>query len=297
MVGAGTTIGAFTHISPLARIGESCEIGDNVTIADGVVLQDRVKMGNGAHVTGPGVIENDVVIGPNATITVELSPAEQQASSSSPTTISQFVRIGANATIVSGITIGRNATVRPSTVVTRIVPANAIVSGNPAEITGYERSEQQPVPSAMSPAADPELRPLSVKGAGLHQLPLVEDLRGALVFGEIDQHLPFTPDRFFVIFDVPNREIRGEHAHRELHEFLVCLRGSCAFALDDAHNREEVILSEPTIGLHVPPMVWRAHYRYTPDAVLLSLCSARYDPDDYIRDYATFLAVIAEQGD
>ena len=64
-------------------------------------------------------------------------------------------------------------------------------------------------------------------------MPLVKDIRGALTFGELGSPVPFPIKRYFVIFDVPSREVRGEHAHLTLHEFLVCLQGSCAVLLDD----------------------------------------------------------------
>ena len=128
--------------------------------------------------------------------------------------------------------------------------------------------------------------------AALHRLPLISDMRGALTFGEIGQHLPFAIKRYFVVFDVPSREVRGEHAHRDLHEFLICLRGSCSVALDDGHARDEVVLDTPTIGLHVPPLVWRVHYKYTQDAVMLVLASDIYRADDYIRDYDRFIALV-----
>lgn len=101
--------------------------------------------------------------------------------------------------------------------------------------------------------------------------------------------MPFEPKRFFVVYDVPSKEIRGEHAHYNLNEFLVCLRGSCAVALDDGEVREEVLLDSPTIGLHVPPKVWRTHYKYTADAILLVLASDVYQADDYIRGYEEFI--------
>jgi dTDP-4-dehydrorhamnose 3,5-epimerase-like enzyme len=126
-------------------------------------------------------------------------------------------------------------------------------------------------------------------------MPLVKDLKGSLTFGENEQHVPFLVQRYFVVFDVPSREVRGEHAHRTLHEFLICLRGSCAVALDDGRFRDEVALDRPTIGLYVPPMVWRVHYKYSADAMLLVLASDLYDPDDYIRDYDQFVALVRGQ--
>ena len=87
---------------------------------------------------------------------------------------------------------------------------------------------------------------------------------------------------------VPSKEVRGENAHRTLHQFLVCLRGSCTVVLDDAREREEIVLDSPRIGLYIPPMTWVTQYRHSADALLLVLASEAYDPDDYLRDYDEF---------
>jgi dTDP-4-dehydrorhamnose 3,5-epimerase-like enzyme len=196
--------------------------------------------------------------------------------------IENDVRIGNRVTIKSGVQLWDGVTLEDDVFI------GPIATFNPARITGYGNTS---APLAPQRIAGDEPRALAVSGAKLHRLPLIEDLRGALTFGEIDLHLPFQPKRFFVVFDVPSREVRGEHAHRQLHEFLVCLRGSCAVALDDASSRDEVVLDKPTIGLHVPPKLWRVHYKYSPDAILLALCSDKYDASDYIRDYDEFLAL------
>ncbi len=107
--------------------------------------------------------------------------------------------------------------------------------------------------------------------------------------GEFDKHLPFVPKRYFVVFDVPSKDVRGEHAHKTLHEFLVCVHGSLSIVLDDGKSRGEVQLSSPTVGLHIPPLIWGIQYRFSRDAVLLVLASEPYDPNDYIRDYDEFL--------
>jgi dTDP-4-dehydrorhamnose 3,5-epimerase-like enzyme len=117
-------------------------------------------------------------------------------------------------------------------------------------------------------------------------------LRGALSFGEIGAHLPFQPKRFFAIYDVAAREVRGEHAHRELQQFLVCLKGSCAVVLDDGRERDEVALDTPEIGLYIPPMVWGIQYLYSSDAVMLVLASDVYSASDYVRNYDDFLALV-----
>lgn len=293
-IGPNTRVWAFAHVLPGAVIGADCNICDGVFIENKVVIGHRVTIKCGVQVWDGVTLEDDVFVGPNATFSNDPYPRKgNDPSTFRPTLVRCGASIGANATILPGVTVGKNAMVGAGAVVTRDVPRNAVVVGNPARITGYgppaaRRAETESIQTATLG----EPRTLRVKGAKLYPLPLIKDLRGALTFGEIDQHLPFTTKRFFVVFDVPSREVRGEHAHRELHEFLVCLRGSCALALDDGTTREEISLDTPTIGLHVPPKLWRVHYKYSPDAIMLALCSDVYKADDYIRDYDEFLAFI-----
>lgn len=136
---------------------------------------------------------------------------------------------------------------------------------------------------------------LTVRGVRLYHLPLILDTRGNLTYAEIGNGLPFLPQRYFLIFDVPSKEVRGEHAHRTLHQFLVCTKGSCWVAVDDGENRAEVILNSPAIGLYIPPMIWAAQYNYSPDAVLLVLASDLYKPEDYIRNYEEYLQEVGRQ--
>jgi dTDP-4-dehydrorhamnose 3,5-epimerase-like enzyme len=89
--------------------------------------------------------------------------------------------------------------------------------------------------------------------------------------------------------DVPNRRVRGAHAHRKCRQFLLCPRGSVAVVLDDGKHRQEVILAEPNLGLDLMPGVWAVQYKYTSDALLFVAASDPYDSDDYIRDYAGFI--------
>ena len=135
-------------------------------------------------------------------------------------------------------------------------------------------------------------RVLATRGAVLHRLPEITDLNGSLSFAEIGKGLPFVPQRYFLVYGVPTKDVRGQHAHHTLHEFLVCVRGSCAVVVDDGSLREEVTLDSPTIGLHKEPKVWISHYKYSPDAILLVLASKPYDAADYIRDYDEFLASV-----
>ncbi|MCI0345136.1 MAG: FdtA/QdtA family cupin domain-containing protein [Chloroflexi bacterium] len=115
-------------------------------------------------------------------------------------------------------------------------------------------------------------------------------MRGDLSVREVGEGLPFVPRRYFAVFDVPSKEVRGEHAHRKLEQLLVCLRGSMAVVVDDGTHRQEIRLDSPEIAVYLPPMVWCVHYKYSADALLLVLASDIYAPDDYIRDYDRFLA-------
>jgi UDP-2-acetamido-3-amino-2,3-dideoxy-glucuronate N-acetyltransferase len=91
---------------------------------------------------------------------------------------------------------------------------------------------------------------------------------------------------------VPSKNVRGEHAHRTLHELLVCVRGTCHIIVDDGHARQDIELSDPTIGLHIEPMVWGVQYKFTSDAVLSVFASDKYDANDYIRSYDEFLKLL-----
>ena len=125
-------------------------------------------------------------------------------------------------------------------------------------------------------------------GVALRYLPQVRDQRGLLTFAEVSGQIPFSVKRCFLISDVPSKKVRGEHAHRKLHEILTCVHGRCHVMVDDGKIRQDFILDDPAIALYVPPMIWSIQHKFTRDAILLVLCSDRYDGADYIRDYAEF---------
>src|SRR5690606_42145569 len=107
------------------------------------------------------------------------------------------------------------------------------------------------------PLADdgPRVTPLGVRGVTLHRLKVVDDdPRGRLTVGEAGHDLPFTPLRYFVVFDVPGREIRGAHAHRVCEQLPVCLRGSVQVSVDAGRTAGKAQLDPPGRGLYVPPM-------------------------------------------
>jgi len=291
-IGARTRVWAFAHILPDARIGEDCNICDGVFVENEVVVGDRVTVKCGVQLWDGVTLENDVFVGPNATFTNDPLPRSRvRPSSYGRTIVREGASIGANATILPGLTIGPHAVVGAGSVVTRDVPAYAVVVGNPARIKRFVGALR--ASSESTALTDVKLPKLSAGGAELRRLPQFNDSRGSLTFGEVGSQLPFPVSRYFVVSDVPNIEVRGEHAHLECHQFLVCLKGSCAVTLDDGLNREEVLLDSPTLGLYLPPRIWSALYRYTPDAVLLVLASHQYSAEDYIRNYDDFKRIVA----
>jgi len=298
-VGAGSRIWAFAHVLPGARIGRDANICDHVFIENDVELGDRVTVKSGVQLWDGVRIEDDVFIGPNVTFSNDPFPrSKQRPERFVQTRVRAGASIGSGATIRPGVTIGARALVSDGAVVTRDVPPNAIVAGNPAYITGYadtpEVAMAAPAGAALaaSRTAPDEVPRLQTRGASLHRLPKIVDLRGALSFGETGAHLPFRPERVFMVYDVPSREVRGEHAHKACHQFLVCVKGSLSIVVDDGERRDQLLLDSPQLGLHIAPMVWGIQYQFSPDAVLLVLASHRYEAADYIRNYDEFLAAL-----
>ena len=292
-VGKGTNIWAFAHVLPGAVIGVDCNICDHVFIENDVVVGDRVTIKSGVQLWDGLRIADDVFIGPNATFTNDKNPrSKQRPKIFLATVVESGASIGANATILPGITIGRGAMVGAGAVVTHNVPPYAIVVGNPARISGYTgRSPDEVIVSAKSPPAGNP--PIVVGNATLHSLTQAVDMRGSLAAMEFVSQCPFVPKRLFLVHGVPSKSVRGEHAHFECHQFLIATSGSVAVAVDDGKNRGSVVLDSPALGLYIPPLTWGSQYQFSNDAVLLVLASHEYNDADYIRDYSKYLEFVS----
>lgn len=288
-IGAGSRLWQFVVVLAGAKIGQDCNICSHSLIENDVVIGDRVTVKSGVQLWDGLRVGNDVFVGPNASFANDRFPrSRQKPEKFLVTTIHDGASIGAGAVILPGLEIGRNAMVAAGAVVTRSVPPNAVVVGNPAKIVGYVDAVRREDASAASVKAEVGTTATHVKGVTLHCLPRVADIRGSLTVGEFDRSIPFAAKRYFMVFDVPSVETRGEHAHRECHQFLICVRGSCAVVADDGTNRQEFLLDRQDLGIHLPPMVWGIQYKYSADAVLLVFASHYYDKGDYIRDYSEF---------
>jgi dTDP-4-dehydrorhamnose 3,5-epimerase-like enzyme len=118
----------------------------------------------------------------------------------------------------------------------------------------------------------------------------VSDERGFLVIAEDGHQIPFPIKRLFSATGVPSEIFRGDHAHRELHQLLICLSGSVEVTCDDGDAKKVVILDSPASALHIPPAIWSKQVYQDERSVLLVLCDSLYNKDDYLRDYGQFVA-------
>lgn len=138
-IGEGTKIWHFCHVMAQARIGKGCNIGQNVFIGPDVIIGNNVKIQNNVSIYTGVIIEDDVFLGPSMVFTNVINPRShiQRQSEYMNTLVKKGASIGANATIVCGITLGHYAFVGAGSVVTHDVPDFALLYGNPAHHRGW----------------------------------------------------------------------------------------------------------------------------------------------------------------
>ncbi|HCE1919625.1 FdtA/QdtA family cupin domain-containing protein [Vibrio parahaemolyticus] len=115
------------------------------------------------------------------------------------------------------------------------------------------------------------------------------DERGSLISLEQHKNIPFDIKRIYYIFDTQSGLARGFHAHYDLEQVAICMKGCVTFLIDDGTTKETVTLSSPDVGLHIKGLKWREMHDFSEDCVLMVVASELYDEADYIRDYDTFL--------
>jgi dTDP-4-dehydrorhamnose 3,5-epimerase-like enzyme len=135
---------------------------------------------------------------------------------------------------------------------------------------------------------------VSVADCRIIELPKIKDQRGNLTFVEENRHVPFPIRRVYYLYDVPGGEVRGGHAHRQLHQLIIAVSGSFEVVLDDGVDRVTRRLLRADEGLMVCPWTWRELQGFTSGAVCLVLASELFSEADYIRDYDAFRREVAK---
>ncbi|MDB5035972.1 MAG: bifunctional isomerase [Chlorobi bacterium] len=137
-IGERSRVWAFAHVMKGARIGADCNVGDHAFVESGVVIGDRVTIKNGVAIWDGVTIADDVFLGPNCVLTNDLFPRSRVYHAENvPTAIGRGVSIGANATIVAGVTLGEYSMIGAGAVVVKDIPPFALVVGNPARRIGW----------------------------------------------------------------------------------------------------------------------------------------------------------------
>lgn len=122
-------------------------------------------------------------------------------------------------------------------------------------------------------------------------LPKINDPRGNLTFIEELNHIPFKVARAYWVYDVPGGELRGCHAFKEQHEFIVALSGSFDITVHDGTTEQRFTLNRSYKGLYLPPMTWRNIENFSTNSTYLVLSSHHFDENDYIRDFDDFRSI------
>lgn len=297
-IGAGTTIWQSVVVLKGAIIGKDTNICAQCFIEDDVAIGDRVTVKSGVYLWDGVRLADDVFIGPNVTFTNDKFPrSKQYLAKPLLTQVETGATIGGGAVVLPGLVVGRGAMVGAGAVVTKSVPPYAIVTGSPARIVGYVENaasvkSDNYTKTLVPPTHENSIVQVGVGDVALHRMKFVQDMRGNLSVGEFEKDIPFSAKRYFLVFNVPSEKTRGEHAHHICHQFLICVKGSCAVVVDDGTSRCEILLNAPDLGLHLPPMTWGIQYKYSADAVLLVFTSHYYDGHDYIRDYSDFVSLV-----
>ena len=131
-----------------------------------------------------------------------------------------------------------------------------------------------------------------MEGVELIELPKILDKRGNLSFFENSNQIPFDIKRTYWIYDVPGGELRGSHAFKKSHEFIIALSGSFDIVLNDGNKEKKYSLNRSYHGLYVPNLLWRRLENFSTNSLALIVSSISYDGADYIRDFEEFKTII-----
>lgn len=129
----------------------------------------------------------------------------------------------------------------------------------------------------------------------MNKLDTFTDSRGSLTLSTVGKEIPFVPQRVYWIHHVPAGAVRGMHANRVVHEFVVCVSGAVSIDIQQPGEASQTVrLTRPDQGVAIPAMAWSRQYDFTPDAVLLVLASGHYDRTAYLDTYDEWVEACAE---
>lgn len=130
---------------------------------------------------------------------------------------------------------------------------------------------------------------MTINDVRLIELPRINDLRGNLSFAEQNNHVPFTIERTYWIYDVPGGEDRGGHAYFSTNEFIIAMSGSFEVTVDDGKNKRTFSLNRSYYGLYIPKGLWRTIENFSTNSLALEFADTKFNRNDYIRDYGEYL--------
>ena len=132
---------------------------------------------------------------------------------------------------------------------------------------------------------------MNIDNCYIIDIPKFCDDRGCLSFVESNNHVAFSIKRVYYLYNIPDKEKRGAHAHKNLHQLIIAISGQFIIQIDDGFKQKDYKLDKPNIGMYICPRIWRNLSNFSNDAVCLVLASEAYCESDYIRDYDEFMCL------